>query len=81
MMEQKRIALIKQNRVIVCLVEQVGKQSRDRRAQLDRKTDKTVRSQKRLQDFEADLEVAEKSSVCAGSWNKNSPAAVCRFKR
>jgi len=45
MLEQKRAALVRQNRLIVVLVEQVGRRTCDRRPQLDRTRDETVRSQ------------------------------------
>ena len=45
MLEQKRAALLRQNCLIVVLIEQVGRRTRDRRSQLDRKRDETLRSQ------------------------------------
>jgi hypothetical protein len=45
MLEQKRAALVRQNRLIVVLVEQVGRRTCDWRPQLDRTRDETIRSQ------------------------------------
>jgi hypothetical protein len=45
MLEDKRAAVVRQNCLIVVLIEQVGRRTRDRRPQPDRTRGETVRSQ------------------------------------